>query len=36
MTFSLPMFNHMTDSVIAWPNVPCTKLFLCLLVVVND
>ena len=29
------MFNHMAYSAIAWPNVPCTKLSHCLLIVVD-
>ena len=29
----IPMFNQMAYSAIAWPNVPCTKLSHCLLIV---
>ena len=33
LILGVPMFNHMAYSAIAWPNVPCTKLSHCLLIV---
>ena len=37
LILSVPMFNHMAYSAIAWPNVPCIKLSIayCLSLIVD-